>query len=75
MADIGEKLADKVAINLNRNLWDCSSVLPASGLQHFHLQKLLCFSEVVAVIATASVCFTTVAYTIDYCRRKLSRKG
>ena len=65
---------DQFKINLNQNLWGLIVGLGALGLsERYNLHFLFCFSIVVSIIATISFGFTTVAYTINYWKNKLTK--
>lgn len=60
-------------INLNQNLWGLVVGLSALGLaERFTLRLLFYFGIAISIIMVISVCFTTIAYTIDYWRNRLN---
>jgi hypothetical protein len=63
--------AEEFKINLNQNLWGLVVGLGSLGAaEHFALETLYCFSVVVSVVMVFSVAATTVAYTINYVRKR-----
>lgn len=67
MADI----LDNLRINLNQNLWGLVISFAALGLaEHYDLKTLFWFAAISAVISLVSVALTTLAYTVNYWRKK-----
>ena len=63
--------AEQFKINLNQNLWGLVVGLVALGAaEHFQLNTLFWFSFAISLIMSVSVAFTTVAYTINYWRKR-----
>lgn len=66
---------DHVKINLNQNLWGLVVGFGALGAsEHFNLETLYYFSCAVSGIMLMSIAFTMFAYTVDYCKTKLSTR-
>ena len=65
---------DKFNINLNQNLWGLVVAYTALGVaEHWCLPWLFRLSRIAAIIMTASVFFTGIAYTWTYCRAKFQK--
>ena len=65
---------DKFNINLNQNLWGLVVAYAALGVaEHWCLPWLFKLSRIAAIIMTASVFFTGIAYTWNYCRAKVQK--
>lgn len=65
---------DKFNINLNQNLWGLVVTYTALGVaEHWCLPWLFRLSRIAAIIMTASVFFTGIAYTWNYCRAKFQK--
>ena len=62
---------DPFKINLNQNLWGLVVGLGAMGAaEHYNLCTLFWFSVVVSVIMVASLAVTTLAYTMNYWKKR-----
>lgn len=68
------EIAENFRINLNQNLWGLVTGLTALGVaEKYTLCALFWFSVVVSAIMVLSVAFTTLAYTINYWKQKMSK--
>ena len=66
--------SDNFKVNLNQNLWGLVVGLGALGAaEHYHLCKLGWFGLFISGLMSLSLFATTTAYTINYCRERLSR--
>ena len=66
---------DKFNVNLNQNLWGLVVALLALGAaEYFELKWLFRISLFLSIVAAASVSFTILFYTIDYCKKKTAKK-
>ena len=64
----------KFETKLNQNTWAIIVALLALGAaEHFHLPSLYLIALIFSWVTLASVVITLVAYTISYCKLKLSR--
>jgi hypothetical protein len=67
-------IEDKLNVNLNQNLWGLVVAYAALGVaEHWCLPWLFKLSRIAAIIMTASVVFTGIAYTWNYCRAKFQK--
>ena len=67
-------IEDKFNVNLNQNLWALVVAYAALGVaEHWCLPWLFKLSRIAAIIMTASVFFTGIAYTWNYCRAKFQK--
>jgi hypothetical protein len=67
-------IEDKFNVNLNQNLWGLVVAYAALGVaEHWCLPWLFKLSRFAAIIMTASVFFTWIAYTWNYCRAKFQK--
>jgi hypothetical protein len=65
---------DKFNVNLNQSLWGLVVAHASLGVaEHWCLRYLFILSLIAASIMTASVFFTMIAYTWNYCRAKFSK--
>jgi hypothetical protein len=65
---------DKFNINLNQNLWGLVVAYAALGVaEHWCLRWLFELSRIAAIVMTASVFLTGIAYTWNYCRAKFQK--
>jgi hypothetical protein len=66
--------SEKFKIALNQNLWGLVVGMGALGTaEHYHLCKLVWFGLFISGLMSLSVVFTTIAYTINYWRGKMTR--
>ena len=65
-------IPDQFKIHLNQNLWGLVIAFAALGAaEHWCLKWLFCLSAITSIGMTASVLVTTLAFTIDYWKKKL----
>ena len=68
-----DNVDDQFKINLNQNLWGLVVGLVSLGVaEYFGLCILFWFACIVSTITVVSVALTTYAYTVNYCKKKLS---
>lgn len=64
---------ERFKINLNQNLWGLVVGFAALGAaEKYRLCALFWPAVVLSAIMTLSVAVTTVAYTVNYCRKKFT---
>jgi hypothetical protein len=67
-------LSESLKVNLNQNLWGLVVGLGALGTgEHYHLCKLGWFGLFISALMSVSLVATTIAYTINYWRGRMTR--